>query len=1290
MFSDGRLIYNMAFHRDDFYTPVTAFMDPLAASPGYAGKYLVGNRGSQSHFPSISLHTGASLYKADQDNIPIVQLRRRTDYLFERGGFHSSAIGGLALAVSSSLHVGDYNENPNTFRRLDTAASSIPQVIRHPVIIEVGSFENLNELHLRDIHCTAGGSLEIINRNYTDLYAASSTIITSHADATFTVSSLDASNGWSEASCISTCAIVLSAGMDDARLSKVYSVATARGWTSSQKDRSSYVTVQRNGELTKKSTANSWQLPTYENTGATADLVHDIQVIDLTKDSMTANHSTTRTVSQLAANRPGVVLGEGEGTISEAHVTGFIAGNYLEKIKVQNCTGPIYIRNFIVDGERTRDIGIEIDNSAGITLENCAAIRCKKAGIQINNSDVASTRRLFAYRNYSTIRNENLDAAGIKLVNSTLNFSGVFTSSGSDMQHNNDVSIQDMIVNSSRNANGIIMHNSTITGGHARDENDSTQASGASFFQSHLNFMDGVRMSNSVLDLSGAIDLYGNDRGLNADNSQVVADEFFADHNQKEGVKLDKSKFVYNKNLTPITSYPSTSTQGSKSPFAGLKAQTNFYRNGQHLVLDHGSSFEPMTHQLVGNGGDVAASSTASSMGYIRMVHPMGVTTSGDVGSHLPAVEVLNGSNSRFIHLFAERTHSNASLGDEIAANAVFGDLLSVKGGSKALVQGSKNSATAILGPSGAGNAARGYHQQKHLAGVFAGENSVVEFNGPTVVARFGVGCLAENGSTMKFSPHRLHDGSLDLSGFELSGLHNHTAVEIQAFRGCIVANNNSNIIMEDLGDYASNASVEAGNYIYNTSALNTSAYTRAGSMQFYPNPNIKTKTNSVGNSNVLAGTNNPPTFTSGSLLTAGTSDNDGHTLPGNQQGDRVPFNFGIINPLGSVQVSGTSLGGMCVRALNNSNVKVKNVHFLTGYGNNAGDGHLGGCSGLYYDIDGGHDGSRYLNIWNLDNTSRMTATYCTVSGMDGSATHYHGPSSVYVSGSSKGDAAGGSPDDGTRLSPDSAYGAPSGTPDTGHLSVLDAFGMAPVDAFAYLSFDGAGNNMVYGNSLNSPFDRVLASSGTPQNNDGSALGVTFREAGGSDIRYKYGKSAFENYGPFRLFVSPDPTCKLLMSSPSSYIHPTSGANPDLDEAVYGLAYQMYAQGYNFSGIQQARTAVAGGVTVSSAYPTLLKPIPNYHDGKHDTGLPIATSGFYYCKEFVEDYPDQIILDEFAANIFANAKNFSLGQSGRPKRVTLIRSLNLDRMGGEVDPHTNTNRGDGLGTVGTFDLRSRE
>jgi hypothetical protein len=59
-----------------------------------------------------------------------------------------------------------------------------------------------------------------------------------------------------------------------------------------------------------------------------------------------------------------------------------------------------------------------------------------------------------------------------------------------------------------------------------------------------------------------------------------------------------------------------------------------------------------------------------------------------------------------------------------------------------------------------------------------------------------------------------------------------------------------------------------------------------------------------------------------------------------------------------------------------------------------------------------------------------------------------------------------------------------------------------------------------------------------------------------------------------------------------------------------------------------------------------------------DDGVPDTfwTSGYYYCKEFVRDNPTQCMLDESAAATFANAKNATLGSSGRPKKVTVYRA----------------------------------
>ena len=78
------------------------------------------------------------------------------------------------------------------------------------------------------------------------------------------------------------------------------------------------------------------------------------------------------------------------------------------------------------------------------------------------------------------------------------------------------------------------------------------------------------------------------------------------------------------------------------------------------------------------------------------------------------------------------------------------------------------------------------------------------------------------------------------------------------------------------------------------------------------------------------------------------------------------------------------------------------------------------------------------------------------------------------------------------------------------------------------------------------------------------------------------------------------------------------------------------------------------GENVSSIYPDLLRlSYDSQVDGIYDE---LWTSGFYYCNEFVEDNPTQCMLDESAADTFANAKNATLGSSGRPRKVTIYRA----------------------------------
>jgi hypothetical protein len=76
--------------------------------------------------------------------------------------------------------------------------------------------------------------------------------------------------------------------------------------------------------------------------------------------------------------------------------------NSLEYIKVNNCNGPLYIRNFNVDGQNAVDRGIEIQNSK-VNLERCSVSRCNKAGVYAKNSEVDILRGIVAFRNYEVI-----------------------------------------------------------------------------------------------------------------------------------------------------------------------------------------------------------------------------------------------------------------------------------------------------------------------------------------------------------------------------------------------------------------------------------------------------------------------------------------------------------------------------------------------------------------------------------------------------------------------------------------------------------------------------------------------------------------------------------------------------------------------------------------------------------------------------------------------------------------------------------------------------------------------
>ena len=445
---------------------------------------------------------------------------------------------------------------------------------------------------------------------------------------------------------------------------------------------------------------------------------------------------------------------------------------------------------------------------------------------------------------------------------------------------------------------------------------------------------------------------------------------------------------------------------------------------------------------------------------------------------------------------------------------------------------------------------------------------------------------------------------------------------------------------------------------------MNVSSFISSGSLQFYPNPQ--------GDANIYpsiitalavdGSPEDPPiVFTVPDFPKFTTSNPVVNTLILNDNPCGGPPDFTHRQAL--------SLGGVCVRAVEDSVVNVTNVNFPNGNQNSPLDGY-------YYQSNG--DLCSKLMIWNIADTSRLNASYCSVSGMYPADVGYHGPSAIYPSSRDGWDpAVTGTTMTGGNENDVPASGAPSSTPDTGVLSVLDSF--------------GAGSsvwNPTSGNAFFSPFGRwfpVSGAGGSP-----ASIGVNTYQFGqmntatadlivdagmnlSSTGEYLYGfqngtdavpgtnyRQVWDNQGVFRIYWSPNPSSKMLMSDASGYFHGKySGQKFDAADGdrtfsgILGVPYAIFAQGYNCSSNLSA-VLKSDGTNVSSIHPELLRI--SFKTPGSKTFDSWWTSGFYYCKEFLDDNPTQCMLDESASNTFANSKNASIGSSGRPKRVTLYRS----------------------------------
>ena len=1107
----------------------------------------------------VTKFDGSSFYNWEQDNLPVLDLEERTHLLWEKFGHPTSSITGMAFVVSADAAV---SCNPVYFQTLSACIDRLPEVINYPILIEVMSYGDLGEIDLSNKAFGERGSLEIINRAFgkchpvtyntyvnrenslsTNAYSLASSITLNDAglialyDAFATPSMLDDVSGSKSL----TTGISQVSAVNDARMTGTFSIFTKK------------VDSVTNGRLTaaiaRKNPNAPWSTRT--GTAGTASFAAYETNPDPNDDLDTYDASCINEISNTE-------IQWGDSTSAAALSVGYF--NYLNGIKITNCDGPIFISQFTVDGAATSSnvsYGIYIENSPNVYLRDCSVARCRKAGLRVVNSEVTLLRSFFAYRNYDfdtsntrvgepwlskldNNKHSKAKSAGISLDNSILTVSSPYSdeylalSAGASANYPVFFAgaavpfpIYSNPIVLARNDIGLEAINSKIIGG--RNELNGSAAIlwyDATQIYSELNTVYGYNLVNSFVDYSGRLIGLSNYIGLNAENTTLHLDTVKFTYNQKEAIKLSKSTLRYNKDL--YTHYMDYATGAAQQGNAHIQS---LFNNGTHLYLEN-STYEPTQTSAMPSvyGRFVASGSWGIEQDLTNQKYV------------LPSIIVKDNSKLDLLHPTIEIPDAFTD-----TANATYGAAISVTNNSEAILRGSKSFVSKVFGPST-------HALQRDKAGLYAGNNSKIKIHGPTVLARFGIDVLCDKGSILEITPPKDRNGALEVSAYGLDDPRNHTSVELHSTRACLVADNNSILKFEDLGDYKLNwnqgsygSSIVLSSLDYDTD--NQALYTSAGSLQFYPNPNDV--------DNYPPGIENP-TIGVYSVSAMNTNANN--------------RNYFFIDPEStSDDFSGITVGGMCVRALNKSNVEVNNVNFPCGWWNS---------SGVIYDANGTLESAVYcsrLFIWNIADNSLLNAKYLSVSSLHPRDAGYFGPSGSW-----------------------GMSAAPTTTPDTSSLSVLDYYGKSTANQF--------------------------------------------------------GKALQENYGPFRLYFSVDPACNWLLTSA-------------LD--LSGYAPQVFAQGYQFSS-----NLVAPG-TVSAQYTSLLQK---------SAGV-LQPSGFYYASSMVfSPFTYKALLEDSAANTFANAKHNSVGKSGLAKVVSIYYPFTGSYGGDSADGDTKE-YGAGLRSVNNFDLK---
>ena len=868
-----------------------------------------------SALPDVFHYDPSSFYNYAQDNLSVTSLETRFNTLAQGLGFPGSSgtYSGVTFLVSSTATPDPDN---GVYSSVQAAIDDLPKVINYPVNIEVADYGNLGSLSCVGFKCEGDGAVQIHVLNYGSTNDAT---VEGVAEATgeggflYPVSSITAS-----------ALVTQIKGVQDYRTS--HTLWDPASWKSNCRA-FTQISPDSQSEVQTISFVASWQANDWALSSVTSALIVENYLAAAasfdTTVSQDINPSTGNSDVALVRYRTYPKVGD--------RATSLMFGAYFSGINIRDCD-KFKLKGVLVDGNVQRnsgatyyatygkagecEVGLNIENSQ-VLLEDVAVARAGE-GIRVTNSKVCSTKSLVVYRVYDksgqTVTVTDSDRGnGIHLINSDL----IFDTESSALNG------RYMRTFTGGCGVGIKAVNSLVGGGSRDTTHTSTYAKNAggsdtrtSHLQSSRNVL-GYEFLNSFLDYDGRLGSFLNMSGVKAVNSQLTLPMFSVDDNGEYGFKLDNSVLYYGKNADSINAFGGVSANSAGIPFfqCDFNGVNAYILNNSHV----GVSVDVDSYSAVGSwgGNESTGVSNEVSSGSIMRNH------GEDAAGIMPPGIIINNNSAAFLiglgYLGMTGTETQK------------GACASVTRNSTLKLLGFGNRWTTVTSHKTFADNATKLKRNWTSTAFYAGDNSRIEFYGPTKISRYGVDCLSENGSTAYFGPPNETD-YLGFSKYGLDSSANHTKVQLHSTRACLVANNESRIKLFGMGVSADASST------FPHAGANSRLYaaTNGGYVQFLPN-GFTEAVSSIDTSAVVEGTNLERFSRTAGLLT------DAEML--------------IDQALGST-------GGMCIRVLDNSDVDVELVDFKFGVAASS-------VSGVMYNFNG--TGEEFID--NMENYTPLSET---------------------------------------------------------------------------------------------------------------------------------------------------------------------------------------------------------------------------------------------------------------------------------------------------------------------------